>query len=581
MNNLIDNKTEELRNRLEVTVGTLHEITKEIGHGELESTVKDIKDRIDDPFMFVIVGEVKAGKSSFINALLESTKEICKVAAHPMTDTIQQIVYGEQEGIEDINPYLKRITQPVDILKEIAIVDTPGTNTIVDHHQEITEKFIPASDLIVFVFESKNPYRQSAWDFFDYIKDEWKKKIIFILQQKDLMQPDDLITNINGVKEYALKKGISEPKVFTTSALMEQKGQHEESGFKPVRSYIYDNITGGKAPYLKVLNNAETALNINDKIFKGVIIRKEQYESDSRFRADIRETLDHQEEKTKRQVKVLVENLLASYDRLTNKKKSELTKGSGVFSMLKRSVTSRFGSEKSPKEWLENIATDLEKDLNTEFKDKLQEGVIDIAGSIQDMGKLIDSKIKNSETILKNNHEIFSDIAERRANVLKDLQQAFSGFLKSSENFYDNELIQGANEIAPNLVKGGGIAIVGLILTTLTNTMLLDVTGGIFTAIGFVFAGVTVGLNRSKIIKGYENEVEKGRGKIKEEITEKLNAYTERIKSKIDDNFFRFDKLLEGERNTIEYLEKEHERISEEIGIIKNEIAAQIEHMNT
>ncbi|MBK7009342.1 MAG: dynamin family protein [Saprospiraceae bacterium] len=34
---------------------------------------------------------------------------------------------------------------------------TPGTNTIVAHHQEITEKFIPYSDLIVFVFEAKNP----------------------------------------------------------------------------------------------------------------------------------------------------------------------------------------------------------------------------------------------------------------------------------------------------------------------------------------------------------------------------------------------------------------------------------------
>ena len=55
--------------------------------------------------MFVIVGEVKAGKSSFINALLESEKEICKVAASPMTDTIQQIVYGEEESIVEINPY--------------------------------------------------------------------------------------------------------------------------------------------------------------------------------------------------------------------------------------------------------------------------------------------------------------------------------------------------------------------------------------------------------------------------------------------------------------------------------------------
>ena len=572
MNNLIDSQTEVSKKRLEEAVESLHSITVEIRHKELQATVSDVRDRIEDPFMFVIVGEVKAGKSSFINALLDADKEICKVAASPMTDTIQQIVYGESESIEPINQYLKRITQPVEILKDIAIVDTPGTNTIVDHHQEITEKFIPASDLIVFVFESKNPYRQSAWQFFDFIKNEWRKKIIFILQQKDLMQPDDLVTNINGVIEYAIKKGISNPNVFPVSALMELSGEKEESGFKPVRDYIYANITGGKAPFLKLINNAETALNINDKIFKGVILRKEQYESDLRFRNDIKESLNHQEEKTNRQVSILIENLIASYDRITGRKRAELTQGSGVFRMLKRSITSKFGNSESPKIWLESIATSLEADLNLEFKSKLQDGVIDIADSIQNMGRLIDSKIKNSETILKHDHEIFSDIAERRANVLRDLQKAFSGFLSSSDNFYDNELIQGANEIAPNLAKGGGIAIVGIFLTTITNIMVVDVTGGILTAIGFVFAGVTIGLNRSKILKGYDVEVNKGRERIREEISLKLNSYTARIKQKIDDNFFKFDKLLEEEENILTHLESEHNRILEEINIVKADL---------
>lgn len=573
---LIDNKTEHHRSKLEKAVSTLFDITKKIGHKELEKTVGDIRDRIDDPFMFVIAGEVKAGKSSFINALLDANKEVCKVAASPMTDTIQQIVYGEQESIEDINPYLKRITQPVEILKEIAIVDTPGTNTIIDHHQEITERFIPASDLIVFVFESKNPYRQSAWDFFDFIKDEWRKKIIFILQQKDLMVPADLVTNISGVKEYAQKKGIQDPKVFPVSALMELNGDKEESGFKAVRGYINENITGGQAPYLKIINNADTALNINDKIYHGVKLRKEQFELDSKFRADISETLDAQEEKTKRQVKQLVENLLASYDRITGKKKEILKGGTGVFSMLKRSISSRFGSTQSPKVWFDNIAKELEHDLNTEFKDKLQEGVVDIADSIQTMGKLIDVKLKNSETILKDNHEIFSDIAEKRANVLRDLQQAFSGFLKSSENFYSKEMMHGANEIAPNLAKGGGIAIIGIILTALTNTIAVDVTGGILTAIGFVFAGVTVGLNRSKIIKGYETEVANGRKRIEEEITVKLNDYTRKIKSRINDNFIKFDQLLEEEEKMINFLESEHERISTEINDVKKEVTAML-----
>ena len=53
-----------------------------------------------------------------------------------MTDTIQQVIYGEVEEEIQINEYLKKIMVPRGDLKEIAIVDTPGTNTIIEHHQE-------------------------------------------------------------------------------------------------------------------------------------------------------------------------------------------------------------------------------------------------------------------------------------------------------------------------------------------------------------------------------------------------------------------------------------------------------------
>ena len=105
----------------------LHALTDDIGHQDLIETTDDLRLHIKDPYLFVIVGEVKAGKSSFINALLSTGREICKVAPSPMTDTIQEITYGDEESAVIVNQYLKKIYQPVDILKEISIVDTPGT----------------------------------------------------------------------------------------------------------------------------------------------------------------------------------------------------------------------------------------------------------------------------------------------------------------------------------------------------------------------------------------------------------------------------------------------------------------------
>ncbi len=572
MKHLIENDESKLFNdQLAKAVDSLHNITVKINHQELEKTVSDVRDRINDPYMFVIVGEVKAGKSSFINALLDSKEEICKVAASPMTDTIQQITYGPEVKIEDINPYLKRIYQPIEILKEIAIVDTPGTNTIVDHHQEITENFIPTSDLIVFVFESKNPYRQSSWEFFDFINEDWHKKIIFVLQQKDLMVPADLETNIKGVYDQAVKKGIKEPKVFAVSAKQEQEGDKEISGFIPVRDYIKENITGNRAPFLKIENNAQTALMINDKIYKGVLIRKEQYEADLRFRRDIKETLDEQELRTEKQIKSLVDNLLSSYDKVTTEKEMELKEGLGIFSLVKRSFKSMFGGGNNAKQWLEGMSNELEKEFDMKLKDKLQDGVVDIAESIQDMGKLVDAKIKNSQTILKDDHEIFADIAERRANVLRDLQQAFSGFLKKSENFYDPELLGEGKSIMPNIATGGAMAVAGLLVTVIQGAV-FDITGGIITTLGLVFAGVTVGLKRNKVVAGYKEAVKKGRSQIKDDITEKLKNYTAKIKERIDRNFSNFDKLLDEEKQTIEFLDSEFDRINKELDGINQEV---------
>ena len=572
MAKLINQQLTVYRAQLDELVKELHDLTLHIGHEELAKTVSDLRNRIHDPFMFVIVGEVKAGKSSFVNALLEAGIEVTKVAPQPMTDTIQQIIYGEKNEIVEINEFLKKILVPVDILKEIAIVDTPGTNTIIEHHQEITESFIPASDLIVFVFEAKNPYRQSAWEFFDYIHADWRKKIIFVLQQKDLLPESDLEINKQGVKDQAIKKGITAPVVFAVSAKEELEGDKENSGFKAIRTYIHENITGGKAPGLKLLNTVETSQNINERIADGLQLRNQQLEADILFRKDIKKTLDGQEIISNKQVDVLVENLIAAYDRITLAKDKELSSGLSFFSLLRRSFKSMFSKKSSAKEWLENLATDLEKDMGGELSHKLNDGILDLAESIQQMAMIIDLKIKNSETVLKNDHEIFSAIAEKRSNVLRDLQEAFTKFISESDNFTDNTLFPDKQTLSPNIATGSGMAAIGVILMAVTNGMVFDITGGVLTTIGLLFAGVSTSIKRKKILSGFRDEIEKGRIRIQEEVTDKLKVYIAHLKQKIDANFNKFDELLEKEGQTLQELKTQHEAIDEKLRIIGEEL---------
>ena len=553
---VIDQKLQEQKGELKHTIQLLQQFTHRIAHAESGRILADLRDRIDEPFMFVIVGEVKAGKSSFINALL-GEPNLCAVAPSPMTDTIQQILYGDTVKIEEISPYLRRVYQPSEILKEIAIVDTPGTNTIIAHHQEITERFIPGADLIVFVFEAKNPYRQSAWDFFDFMHEEWHKKIVFVLQQKDLMDAPDLEINNNGVREYAQKKGIKSPVIFAVSAKEELDGYHQKSGFEPLRTFILDQVTGGKAQQQKLISISDTVLNITSRLQKGLDDRQLQLEADIQFRQDIKWTLSDHGQQARHQADILIENLMAAYDRVSGKYEDELSDALSFFPVLKRSIGAIFSKSQSLKSWLEAFTHRLQQDFGTGMQEKINDRVLDLAESIQQMAHNIDLQIRNSKTILANDHEIFSEIAQRRQNVLRELRDAFDQFLARTENFTTKGLVNADSRVGTNVAAGSGVAVVGIILAAVTQGMVFDITGGVLTALGFLVAGVTLGLQRGKVMRQYRAEMDRGRKRLQEELSTELYAYIDTLKNKMNEQFKKFDDLIEMETNELTSLHQE------------------------
>jgi len=569
---ILNQRTQALRAQVEDVVKDLQALSQEIGHKVLAVTVGELRNRMAEPFMFVIVGEVKAGKSSFVNALLDAGREICAVAPQPMTDTIQQILYGDKEETVVVNPYLKKIFLPIEILRDIAIVDTPGTNSIVERHQEITEHFIPASDLVIFVFEAKNPYRQSSWDFFDFIHSDWHKKIIFILQQKDLMNEADLNVNARGLYDFAVKKGVAEPVIYAVSAKDEIEGRYDQSHFSAVRDYIRTHVTGGRGAALKLKNNLSTARNILDRVRTDLDTRAEQYQADTAFRADIRQTLDNQEKKSNHQVGILIENLLNGYDRITKNIGQELADGLSFPSMLKRSFMGIFSKQASIKDWLDELTKKLELHLNAELRIKLNDGVVDLADSVQQMAKMIDLKIRHSSTVVKSDSYIFEHISDKRASVLKELQEAFARFVSRSENFTDERLFPENAHVSPNIAAGSGAAIIGMILAGATKLTVLDITGGVLTGIGFLFAGITAGMQRRKIVKGYDEEIGMGRARMAEALDTKLRGYIRTIKDRIGENFTELDAMLSNEEAQIARFHENYTSLSGRIQHLDDEL---------
>lgn len=46
-------------------------------------------------------------------------------------------------------------------VKQMTIVDTPGTNVILQRQQRLTEEFIPRADLLLFVISADRPLTES------------------------------------------------------------------------------------------------------------------------------------------------------------------------------------------------------------------------------------------------------------------------------------------------------------------------------------------------------------------------------------------------------------------------------------
>ena len=64
---------------------------------------------------------------------------------------------------------------PLDLLRDVAVVDTPGTNAILREHEEITSHFVPRADLVLFVTSADRPFTETERAFMERIR-AWGKK---------------------------------------------------------------------------------------------------------------------------------------------------------------------------------------------------------------------------------------------------------------------------------------------------------------------------------------------------------------------------------------------------------------------
>src|SRR5665648_89586 len=227
--------------------------------------------QLDELFLLVVAGEFNSGKSTFINALLG--KPLLEEGVTPTTTRIHTLTFGEQEERQVGENGIERIEAPVEMLKQVQIVDTPGTNALDRQHELITQSFIPRSDLVLFVTSADRPFTESERAFIEQIR-SWGKKLVFIVNKIDILSGDAAVAEIEAfITENTQRLLGFSPEIFAVSsrqALMAKTSSDggtppPESRFVELERYLVDTLDEKERVRLKLLNPVGVGVNLVEK----------------------------------------------------------------------------------------------------------------------------------------------------------------------------------------------------------------------------------------------------------------------------------------------------------------------------
>jgi small GTP-binding protein len=214
--------------------------------------------QLDDLFLLVVVGEFNAGKSAFVNALLG--QQVLEEGVTPTTARIQLVRYGTAIATEPDGSGGQVVTAPVELLRDLHIVDTPGTNAIIREHERLTRDFVPRADLVLFVTSADRPFTETERAFLESIRD-WGKRIVVVVNKMDILEQGDQRGQVlDFVRRAATQQLGLMPEVFPVSARLAQRAGHGEpgvraaSGFEALERFVQQTLDDTERFRLKLAN---------------------------------------------------------------------------------------------------------------------------------------------------------------------------------------------------------------------------------------------------------------------------------------------------------------------------------------
>ncbi len=522
-------------------------------------------EQLDELFLLVVVGEFNAGKSAFINALLGS--RVVAEGVTPTTSQINVLQYGDaiERHVRESNLHV--ITAPAPLLREIHIVDTPGTNAIIREHEAITSEFVPRSDLVLFVTSADRPFTETERAFLEQVRG-WGKKVIVVINKIDIFES---LRDVEDVRSFVAENarallGFS-PEIFPVSARLALRAKLGEpqlwtaSGFEVLENYIATTLDAPGRVHLKLLNPLGVGASIVERHAGFVKDRLALLKDDFEMLDDVERQLDVYQQDLARDFEFRmsdIDRILLEMERRGHEYFDDTMRIGRVMDLLNRSRVQQ-GFERqvvadAPQEierkvgelvdWL--VDADLRQwqhvthhlaDRRRQYKERIvgEEGG---ARFHYDRSRLIDATVRETHKVV--------DSYDRRREA--------------------QELADGArNAVAAAAAVGAGALGLGTIVSVAATTAAADVTGIILASVMAAIGFFILPAKRNRAKEEMRQKIAGVRARLSAALREQFQREIQRSAERMREGIAPYSRFIRAEGDQLKIVDQELREIGNEL----------------
>jgi small GTP-binding protein len=516
--------------------------------------VDELLATLEDLFTIVIVGEFNAGKSSLINALFGTKLRV--EGPIPVDDVISVLRHGEQATQRKVSDYVIEQDYPVEFLRNITLVDTPGTNSIVQRHQEITEDYIPRADLVLFVTSIDRPLSESERKFLEYIR-EWGKKVVFVLNKIDTKSNEEIDQVVEYLKTNTRAIFGFDPIIFPVSgklALDSKLGsalprEWTRSRFEALEDYIFKVLSEKERVRIKLTAPLDTILSLSKKQFTMIEARRELLAKDkariesitgqlARARGDM--------EGNFRQFVVRVDNLLMELERRGVEFLDRYVRIQHVM-LLRDSLRFREEFERQVFQGFKgNVDSTIQESVDWLVKENMKLW----KGTVEEFHRSAQNDARDEEIVGRVGREFAYNREEVYSRIRANAEQRLSEY---DVNVESRRIIDTAMRgVLHTFGLAGGALGIGYLVTTAVSSTALDVTGLTAATMLLVTSFLILPYKRSKAKSEFQARIGELRAHMKESLERESTSEIDRMLRSITGAFEPYTRFYASESEKIE-----------------------------